>query len=57
MFVLSMRMFFWAPTGAKGVKMCVRASVCVCDIMLESTLKKFLKVLMGLKERGPLEWA
>ena len=32
---------FLAPTGAQGVKMCVRASVCVCvrDIMLQQALK------------------
>ena len=29
---------FLAPTGAQGVKMCVRPSVRPCDIMLTSTL-------------------
>ena len=42
---------FLAPTGALGVKMCVR----LCDIMLKSTLKEFLRVLKGPREpkRGP----
>ena len=30
--------------------MCVRACMCMFDIMLKSTLKEFLKVLKGLKE-------
>ena len=31
---------FLAPTGAQGVKMSVRPSVCVCDIMLKKSLKE-----------------
>ena len=41
-----------ATTGALGVKKCVCVSVCVCDIMLKSTTKEFLRVLKGLKERA-----
>ena len=40
---------FLAPTGAQGVKMCVRACVRPCDIMLTSTLEEFLRVLKSLK--------
>ena len=49
----TLEFYFLAPTGAQGVKMCVRASVCasvrLCDIMLTSTLEEFLRVLKSLK--------